>query len=160
MSFDPNKFSSSRFGGLGDRGSHTANILKRTLMDGRVKVYEDETKKLEKTEILADKGTIAFNVEYVVVGGTPRLKSIDIFSLDNEPLGTLDVITDSQTQLHPIYRFSYGGNQLGQGTGDVASFIAQKILGADNLDPRYLTGSSVDEEVITTITKLLERKTL
>lgn len=160
MAFDPSFQHSSRFGGLGDRGSHTTNILKRTMIDGQVKVYEDETKKLERTEILAKEGTVNINTEYLQVGSIARIKSIDIISLENEHLGTIDVITDSQTQLHPIYRFSYGGGPIGRGTGDIAMFIAQKMLGADNLDPRYVVGASVDEEVLNTITQLLQRKTL
>lgn len=160
MSFDSKFQHSSRFGGLGDKGSHTAKILKRVMLDGQVKTYEDETKKLERTEILAKEGTIEFHTEYVQVGSIARLKSIDIISLEQEHLGTIDVITDSQTQLHPIYRFSYNGNPIGKGTGDVIMFIAQKVLGADNLDPRYVVGASVDDEVLNTIIKLLQRKTL
>ena len=96
----------------------------------------------------------------ISIGSITRLKRIEVVSLDNEPLGTVDVITDSQTQLHPIYRFSYHGNQIGNGTGDVAMFIAQKLLGDAELDPRYTLGASVDPEVITIITKLLQRKTI
>ena len=160
MSFDPKFQHSSRFGGLGDRGSHTANILKRTMLDGQMKVFEDESKMLEKTEILAKQGNVVLNTKYITVGGAGRLEDIEIYSLENELRGKIDVITDHQTQLHPIYRFSQGGAVLGQGTGDVAMFIAAKVLGEEGIDPRYLTGSSVDDEVINTITKLLQGKTL
>jgi hypothetical protein len=160
MSFDSTTKYSSRFGGLGDRASGHAKILKRSMLDGKIKVYEDETKKLERTEILVKEGTLNFNTEYIAVGSLARLKSIDIISLDSEPRATLDVITDSKTQLHPMYRFSYHGSPIGRGTGDVAMFIAQKLLGEENLDPRYVLGASVDPEVIEIITKLLQRKTV
>jgi len=160
MAFDQKVGYSSRFGGLGDKAHGTANILKRTMLNGQMKVYEDETKKLERTEILAKEGTLNFHTEYLTVGSIARLKSIEIISLDNEPLGTVEVITDSQTQLHPIYRFSYHGGPIGRGTGDVAMFIAQKLLGDAEIDPRYTLGSSVDPEVVDIITKLLQRKTI
>jgi hypothetical protein len=87
-----------------------------------------------------------------------RYKKIEIFSLDEESLGTLDIITDLQL-LHPTFRFYLGTSPLGRGSGDIGMFIAGKLLG-DFADPRLIAGSSVDPEVMQTIEKMIERKTL
>ncbi|GEM_PF-1887663 len=161
MAIDPNKPHFQRFGGLGDRAGISAHILKRTFFDGNVKVYEDEKGLLEKTEISSPNGRVVVNKETEQGTGVSKYKKIEIFSLDNEPLNSIDIIMENREMLNPSYRFYYGRTQIGRGKGEIAMNIAQKVLAdAGGVDPRFTAGSEVDQEVIDTIIKILKRKTI
>ncbi|MEK7571086.1 MAG: hypothetical protein AAB553_02320 [Patescibacteria group bacterium] len=153
----------SRFGGIAQHHDEKRYVLKKMEAEGKIKFYDDEKKETGKVEIIAEKGKVVFYKDYLPspagVGFLERIKKIDIFSSDDELRDTLFVITDDKTMMHPIYQFSQGNMVLGRGKGDIVMAIAYHLLG-DVIDSRFILGSAVDEEVLTTIKKLIEGKTI
>jgi len=138
--------------------SVTANILKETLFEGKVKVFEDSNRTVMKTEILPKEGTVVVYKKSAPPSNMWRFEKIEIFSLDKQPLGTIDIFTEKDQFLNPHCRFMYLGAPIGSGSGDVDKHIAQKLLTEESIDPRYSQGSNIDQEVIDTIFKILRGK--
>lgn len=144
--------------GAGKYGLHQVNILRHILADGKVKVFQDEKGAAERVEIETPKGMVIVYKEYRQAASLSRYTKVEVTSLDNEPVGTIDIVTDVANLLHPVSKFFIGTSMLGQGTGDVAMYVASKFISDVALDTRYIVGSSVDQEVIETIQKMLDRK--
>lgn len=169
MKFDINDLNSpnpgsrsslSHFGSLGDRNSsHPAVILKRTLYEGNVKIYEDAKGIAERCEISLPEGKIVVYKDYEVSEKLAKYKRIDILSLEDNLKGTIDIIPRDRTSPRPGYRFFYERSEIGSGSGDIAIYIAQKFLG-ESLGSRSAIGTEVDEEVISTIKSVLQSKAI
>jgi hypothetical protein len=136
-------------------GDHKATILKKVLADGRIKVYRDAVDAVEKTEISLPEGKVIINKDYEKVARLSRFKKIDIYSNEDTLLESIDIETE-ESMVHS-YRFYLRSSPIGRGFGDIATCIANAFV-EGSLDPRYLQGSSVDEEVITTIKSILTGK--
>ena len=152
MAFDYGKPNSSRFGSLGD---HRATILKKVLSEGKIKVFRDPTDAVEKTEITLDKGKIVIHKDYEQVARLSKFKRIDIYSQDDTLLDSIDIVTE-ESIIHS-YTFYFHKSPIGRGNGNLDECIISAFA-EGSIDPRYLQGSSVDQEVITTIKKILEEK--
>ena len=154
MAFD------SHLGGLGDSHSgHPAIILKHTLHDGNIKIFEDAKGIAERTEIIIPEGKVVVYKDYEVSEKLAMYKKIDIFSVEDELRGTIDIMPHDRTSPYPAYRFFYEKAEIGGGKGDIALFIGQNFLG-ENLDSRSGIGTTVDEEVISTIKRVLQTKSI
>ncbi len=158
---DPNPSSEQSISHLaslsGQHLAHPAIILKRTLYDGNVKIFEDAKGIAQRTEILVSEGKIVVYKDYEVSEKLAKYKKIDVFSIEDELRGTIDIIARDRTSPNPSYRFFYEGGEIGAGSGDLALFIAQKFLG-ENIASRSGIGTYLDEEVILTIKKIFQNK--
>lgn len=148
----------SHFGTLGDRNSkHPAIILKRTMMDGSVRVYEDSTGGAERTDIIVPEGKVVVHKDYELLVTLAQFKKIVVLSKDDEVKGSIDVIARDRTSPKPVYRFFYNRSEIGGGYGDIGMFLAHKLLGGV-MDARTGVGTTVDDEVISTIKEILQSK--
>ncbi len=148
----------SHFGGLGDhRSSHPAIILKRTFMDGNIKVFVDSTGGAEKTEILVPEGKVVVYKDFEITPEMSRYKKIDILTIEDELHGTMDLIVRDRTNPRPVYRVFFERGELGSANGDIGMLIAHKLLGG-NIDTSAAIGSSIDDEVIDTLKRVLHSK--
>jgi hypothetical protein len=157
-------YSTNKFGSLGDSATKQPNILKRSLYGGYMRIYENETHDLERTDIAAKKGTVRVYRKYHMDQYSGRkvgtFTQIEILSQDNEILGTVEVRIIGENAYNPHYKFDFGTHDIGEGSGDIALFIAYNILDEGVVPAYYLTGSTADTELISTITRLLDRKTV
>jgi hypothetical protein len=148
---------SSHFGGLGDKRSHhPAVILKRTFMDGAVKLFVDSTGGAERTEILTSEGKVVVYKDFDVSPAFSQYKKIEIRTFEDELHGSLDLINRERTSPRPVYTVYYERGEIGRASGDIAMTIAHELLGG-NIDSRGF-GSSVDGEIITIIKEVLHTK--
>lgn len=137
-------------------------VLRRTMADGKIKEYEDEKKELLKIQVsLPDGRQFMFYEEHVRILDVPkdRLKAIEIYSADNDLLDTVSIDFNQHQLIDPVYIFISRGDSIGEGTGNVTYYIAQKLLG-EELDPRFVTGTKVDQRVIDELQKLGRRNLL
>jgi hypothetical protein len=136
-------------------------VLRRTMADGKIKEYEDEKKEFIQIELeLPDGRVFKFYEENVRIMDVPkeRLKAIEVYSNDNDLLDTVTIDFNQHQLIDPVYIFISHGDSIGEGTGNVTYYIAQKLLGED-LDPRYVTGTKVDQRVIDEFKKMGLRDT-
>ncbi|HVF68987.1 MAG TPA: hypothetical protein VNA13_00295 [Xanthomonadales bacterium] len=154
MAFDYRNPNSKRFGSLGD---HKATILKKEMADGQIKVYRDSRDSVERTEITVPDGKVIITKDYEEVARLSKFKKIDIYSNEDTHLDSIDIITDS-SMIHS-YKFYFHNSAIGRGYGDIALCLMQGFQ-EGTVDPRLLTGSTVDPEVIETIQKILKGKSV
>jgi hypothetical protein len=120
------------------------------MADGKIKEYDDEKKEYIKIEVsMPDGREFLFYEEHVEILGVPksRLKAIEVYSADNELLDTVTIDFNQHELIDPVYIFLLRGDSIGEGSGNVTYYIAQKLLG-EEIDPRYVTGTKVDQRVI------------
>lgn len=139
----------------GSLGDHTATILKKVLLDGKVKVFRNPTDTVEKTVITLVNGKIVIHKDFEQIARLSKFKSIDIYSSDETLLDSIDIITE-ESIIHS-YTFYIDRSPIGRGHGDIDECIVNAFV-EGSIDPRFLQGSSVDGEVITTIRNVLEGK--
>lgn len=158
-SSDPSKPKSfSHFGALGDRhSSHQTIILKRSMLDGNVKIFEDSKGLAERTELTMPTGKVCVYKDYDESGVLAKYKKIDVLSNDGELMGSLSLYPRDRTIAHPVYRVFADRQEIGTAYGDIPLFLAKKLLDA-SIDPRSGVGTTVDDEVITEIKNLLTNK--
>jgi hypothetical protein len=154
MTFNDAKLNSGKFGGLGD---HKANILKKVLSEGAVKVYSDPSGAVERTDISLGSGKVVITKDFEKVARLSKYKKIDIYSNEDTLLDTIDIINEN-SMIH-TYIFYYRRSPLGRGYGDIGSFIIQSLM-PGTLDPRLVSGSSVDPAVIDSIKKIMAGKSV
>jgi hypothetical protein len=154
MAFDYGKPNHSRFGSLGD---HKANILKKVLAEGKIKIFRDAADAVERTDIIVPNGKVVITKDYEAVARLSKFKKIDIYSSEDTLLDSLDIITDS-SMIHS-YKFYFHNSPVGRGFGDIAMCLIQSLI-EGSADPRLLTGSSVDPEVVATIKDILSGKSV
>jgi hypothetical protein len=160
MAFDGSKPRSSHFGGLGDRHSdHEANILKRTLLDGQVKLFEDSTGFAERMEIFLPKGKVVIYKDFEAAEALAKYKKIVILSEDGISKGTIELIPRDRKNPNPVYRCFIDRVEIGSGYGDISFYVAHQLLGG-SIDPRSGVGTSVDPEVIATIKQIIGSRTV
>ncbi len=154
MAFNYGKPNSSRFGSLGD---HRATILKKEMAEGRIKIFRDSRDSVERTEISVSDGKVVITKDYEQVARLSKFKKIDIYSTEDTPLDSLDIITDS-SMIHS-YKFYFHNSPIGRGYGDLAMCLIQSLV-EGSADPRLLAGSSVDPQVLEVIQKVLKGKSV
>jgi hypothetical protein len=137
---------------------HPTTILKHTMADGKVMVYADDKGGAERAEISAPNGTVVLIKDYETTPEFAKYKRIVCYNLDKELKGTIDIIQEGEIKMHPGFKFYDKNQEIGTGSGDIVSFIAQKLLGEDIIDPRYAAGALVSEEVIDTINRMIPPK--
>lgn len=147
------------FSGIIPDKEHKPTILKRTMANGKVTVYTDEKEGAERAEILTPTGSVVIIKDYEAVPTLAKFKRIVVYGMDKDVLGTITIIQEGEPGLHPVYKFYDNNQQIGIANGDLVAIIAQKLLGADIIDPRFVTGAEIDDEVIETINRMLPRKT-
>lgn len=158
MGLTSNKFSFTRPSGGGLVKEHHTNLLDHVMVDGKIRIYTDSTKGAKREEIsLPTGGKIVLLKDFLVDPKQSKYKAIQIYSEEDELLDTISIVEESQ--IH-VFRFYYGNGPIGRGWGDIGMFIAQKMLGEGVLDPRYVAGASVDQDVIDIIQKIVQRKTI
>ena len=149
---------SSHFGGLGDRrSSHPTIILKRTYMDGNIKIFVDSTGGAEKTEILVPEGKVVVYKDFEITPVLSKYKKIQILTVDDELHGSMDLIARDRNSPVPVYRVFFERSELGSANGDIGMLIAHKLLGG-SMDASAGIGSSIDDEIINTIKRVLHSK--
>jgi hypothetical protein len=141
---------------------HKAIILKRSFEDGKVKLYEDARGIAERTEINVEEegkpsGKVVVYKDYDFPGGLAKYKKIDIFSVNEELLGSLNMYPRDKDNPRPVYRFFYDRAEIGSGNGDIALFVAQALVGR-NIQSRSGAGTAIDGEIVTTIKHILQTK--
>lgn len=152
--------------GGGMHASKPANIFVRSFFDGQVKIYKSEDGTAERTDVLSKSGIVRIYKEVDKEKQLVRFKRIQVLSSDEEPLGDITLLSLYEGQMvHPRYQFQFGISKLGNGQGEIDMFIAQRVLSAEQdadsgIDPRHVSGSTIDDQVIETILKLLQRKTV
>jgi hypothetical protein len=139
----------------GTIGDHKANILKKVLAEGKIKVYADTAGNVERTDIITPDGKVSITKDYEQVVRLSKFKRIDIYSSEDSLLESLDIVVDNS--LIHSYIFYYRQSMIGRGQGDIAAFLANSLLG-EGIDPRLISGSSIDPEVMTTIQNILKGK--
>jgi len=144
------------YGGIIQSRGHSATFLKRNVLDGKIRVFEDEKGGAERAEILIPEGKVVIIKDYEEAPQFAKYQRVDCYSLRDELLGTLTIIQDNR--FLKDYRFYDGNMPLGRGNGDIVAAIAQKLLGEEVMDPRYVAGSTIDAVVVETIKHMFPRK--
>jgi hypothetical protein len=143
---------------LGDSHSgHNANLLRKRLEDGKVKLYTDPKGVSERVEIQVENGLVVVYKDYGFSRTLAHYKKIEILDGDMQPRGSIDLTPTNRTVSHTDYRFFYEGSEIGKGSGDIGLLIAQKLV-SRAIQVRSGAGSGVDDEVITTIKNILNLK--
>src|SRR5579862_6294267 len=78
---------------------HPFIILKRSLENGAVKVFQDHTGHAEKSEITLPKGKVIVIKDYEQVPALAHYKRIVVLSSEDFPLGTLEVFPQDKTMM-------------------------------------------------------------
>jgi hypothetical protein len=167
MGLVSNKISFTRSNSGNSFAKHHPIYLRQTLMDGKILVY-DEGKAFneyerrnhgaERMEISIPEGKVCVIKDYDVDPKELRYRGIECFSTSGELLDTINIMQEPLITYTPSVKFYYGNAGLGRGSGNIGMFIAQKLFGEGIMDPRYVTGSQVSEEVITLLFRIYNRK--
>lgn len=140
------------------------NVLKQSLEEGNIKIYQDDTRTQERIDIILDnQGVVKIYKEYHKDFATSIMKgvckSIEVYSRENELVGSFTLTPESQYVLNPVYRVQYGTTHIGTASGDVPMSLGKLLLYPDS-DVPLMGGSKISREVVDTIRKLLEGKTV
>ncbi len=145
-----------RFGShSGKLSEHPMVILKKVLNDGDYKVFQDKTGHAERIEIVVPEGKIVIIKDYEQVPTLAHYKKVDVFGKNDESLGSLEIFFEDRTMKNGTLRFFENKSQIGTGHGDIGIAIASQLLTL-SLDPRLVSDSSIDPEVIASIKRMLQ----
>ena len=133
---------------------HPFIILKRSLENGALKVFQDHTGHAERTEINLPDGKVVVIKDYEQVPVLAHYKRIVVESTEGTPLGTLEVFPQDKSMMTRAVRIFQGTYQIGVGTGNIGMAIARQLMILSE-DPRLGSDSSIDAEVIRVIKELL-----
>ncbi len=145
--------------GSGGWHKHFANILKHAMYDGAIKVFEDETGGAQRTEIVVPEGKVIVIKDFEKLPTLSQYKRIEVYSPDDEFLDALEIFPEDRMSGSSLLRVFYGRFPIGVGSGDLGMIIASKLTGSV-MEPRHVGTSSVDDEVVTAIKKMLARKSV
>jgi hypothetical protein len=136
---------------------HKATILKKVLNNGAYKIYADITGHVQRTEISLPEGKVIIIKDYEKVPAFAHYRSLTVLSSQDISLGSLSIVPEDRKLPNSSLRFYDGNTQIGSGSGDIGLAIADKLLGIE-ADPRRTAMSSVDPDIITSITNFLKGK--
>jgi|SRR6185437_5734028 len=140
-----------------DSKGHPATILKTVQNNGAFKVFTDITGYVQRTEVTVPEGKIIILKDYENTPAFAHYKVVTVLSPQELTLGTLTIVPEDRKRPNSASRFFEGNDLIGTGSGDIGIAIASQLISI-SVDPRQLSRSTVDPNVITSIKAFLQGK--